>query len=87
MTINGTDTPNLGSNTIAHEALTYFHHFTYQVAPAELEDILLSHPDVDDAAVVGLPDEMAGECPFAFIVRKANSSVSERQLQDFVAGE
>ena len=36
----------------------------FQVAPAELEGILLTHPAVADAAVVGLPDEEAGEVPW-----------------------
>ena len=57
-----------------------------QVAPTELEALLLSHPDVVDAAVVGLPDTEAGELPMAFIVRRDGSSVSEDQLQTFVAG-
>lgn len=39
-----------------------------QVAPAELEGLLLSHPDVVDAGVIGVPDEVAGELPCAFIV-------------------
>lgn len=38
------------------------------VAPAELEDLLLGHPLVSDAAVTGIPDERAGERPKAFIV-------------------
>ncbi|KAG5227937.1 Ca4CL [Salix suchowensis] len=40
----------------------------FQVAPAELEAILLSHPSVEDAAVVPLPDEEAGEIPAACVV-------------------
>jgi len=39
-----------------------------QVAPAELEDHLLDHASVADAAVVGIPDDFAGELPLAFIV-------------------
>ncbi|XWW92340.1 hypothetical protein V2A60_000263 [Cordyceps javanica] len=39
-----------------------------QVAPAELEDLLLGHPSVADAAVIGVPDDYAGERPFAFVV-------------------
>jgi len=35
----------------------------HQVAPAELEALLLSHPAIADAAVVGIKDEMAGEIP------------------------
>lgn len=39
-----------------------------QVAPAELEDLLLGHASVADAAVIGIPDDYAGERPFAFVV-------------------
>ena len=56
-----------------------------QVAPAELEDLLTSHEDIIDAAVIGVPDEMAGELPFAYVVKKADSSLDEVQVQDFVA--
>ena len=49
----------------------------YQVAPAELEEILLAHPAVADAAVVRSPDEEAGEVPKAFIVLKAPASADE----------
>jgi acyl-CoA synthetase (AMP-forming)/AMP-acid ligase II len=42
-----------------------------QVAPAELEALLLSHPAVADAAVIPMPDEEAGEVPKAFVVRRA----------------
>jgi len=56
-----------------------------QVAPAELEALLLSHPDVDDAAVLGVPDEMAGELPKAFVVKKSTSDVTGEAIQQFVA--
>jgi acyl-CoA synthetase (AMP-forming)/AMP-acid ligase II len=56
----------------------------YQVAPAELEAVLVSHPAVTDAAVVGSPDEEAGEVPKAFVVLRA--PVSEDDLMAFVAG-
>ncbi|KAJ7496723.1 phenylacetyl-CoA ligase [Mycena latifolia] len=42
----------------------------FQVAPAELEGHLLAHDDVADAAVIGVPDDFAGELPCAFIVLK-----------------
>lgn len=38
------------------------------MAPAELEGCLLSHPDVHDACVVGIPDEYNGELPIAYVV-------------------
>ncbi|GJE94284.1 amp dependent CoA ligase [Phanerochaete sordida] len=51
----------------------------FQVAPAELEGHLLKHPDVDDACVVGVPDEYSGELPLAFIVpsHDANERMKE----------
>lgn len=54
-----------------------------QVAPAELESVLLSHPAVADAAVVPLPDEEAGEIPRAFVVLKAPATADE--LMAYVA--
>ena len=54
-----------------------------QVAPAELEGVLLSHPDIADAAVVGSPDEEAGEVPKAFIVAKGE--LDEDEVKRFVA--
>ena len=55
-----------------------------QVAPAELEAVLLSHPSVADAAVVPLKDDDAGEIPRAFVVLKAPASADE--LMAYVAG-
>ncbi|XP_072998836.1 4-coumarate--CoA ligase-like 5 [Typha latifolia] len=57
----------------------------YQVPPAELEHILQSHPEIADAAVIPYPDEEAGQIPMAFIVRKPNSIVTDKQVMDFVA--
>ncbi|KAL2335211.1 hypothetical protein Fmac_016424 [Flemingia macrophylla] len=57
----------------------------YQVAPAELEQLLLSHPDISDAAVIPYPDEEAGQVPMAFVVRQLHSSLHEAQVIDFVA--
>jgi acyl-CoA synthetase (AMP-forming)/AMP-acid ligase II len=57
----------------------------FQVAPVELEDLLLSHPDVADAAVVSKPDQMAGEVPKAFVVKKPSSKVTEAELIEFVS--
>ncbi|KAI0672229.1 phenylacetyl-CoA ligase [Trametes maxima] len=41
-----------------------------QVAPSELEGHLLDHPDVADVAVIGIPDDFAGEAPLAYVVLK-----------------
>jgi len=57
------------------------------VSPTELEALLLSHPDVTDAAVVGVPDVDAGELPLAFVVRRDASTVSDSHLQTYVAGK
>ncbi|WP_189668137.1 AMP-binding protein [Promicromonospora soli] len=57
----------------------------YQVPPAELEALLLSHPKISDAAVIGLPDEEAGEIPKAFVVPAAGESLTEDEVMAFVA--
>jgi acyl-CoA synthetase (AMP-forming)/AMP-acid ligase II len=54
-----------------------------QIAPAELESVLLSHPAVADAAVVPQKDEEAGEVPRAFVVLKAPAAADD--LMAFVA--
>jgi acyl-CoA synthetase (AMP-forming)/AMP-acid ligase II len=55
----------------------------FQVAPAELEALLLSHPAVADVAVIPVADEEAGELPKAFVVLKAEAS--DKELMTFVA--
>lgn len=60
----------------------------FQVAPAELEAVLLTHPKVADAAVVPSPDERAGEVPKAFVVAKPNAGpLTEQEVMEFVAGK
>ncbi|CAI9093251.1 OLC1v1028710C1 [Oldenlandia corymbosa var. corymbosa] len=59
----------------------------YQVAPAELEHLLQSHPDIADAAVIPYPDEDAGQIPVAFVVRKPGGLINETQIIDFVANQ
>lgn len=56
----------------------------FQVAPAELEAVLRMHPDIQEAAVIGLPDERCGEIPKAFVVAKKDSKVSEEDVKEFV---
>uniref|UniRef100_A0A1A9VQZ3 Luciferin 4-monooxygenase n=1 Tax=Glossina austeni TaxID=7395 RepID=A0A1A9VQZ3_GLOAU len=57
----------------------------FQVPPAEIEAILLTNPKVKDAAVIGKPDEEAGELPMAFIVSQPNVQLGEQEIIDFVA--
>lgn len=59
----------------------------FQVAPAELEALLLTHPAVADAAVVGRGDDRAGEVPVGFVVLKPGQECSEADLKEFVAGQ
>lgn len=56
-----------------------------QVPPAELEAILCSHDAVSDAAVIGLPDDDAGELPKAFVALKPGSSATPEELEKYVA--
>ena len=58
----------------------------YQVAPAELEAVLLTHPDVVDSAVIGVPDADGGEAPKAYVVLLEGSTLTEDELKTWVAG-
>ncbi|KAK7391521.1 hypothetical protein VNO78_19937 [Psophocarpus tetragonolobus] len=62
-------------------------HNGYQVAPAELESVLLSHPLIVDAAVIPVENEETGQIPMAYVVRAAGSELSEDQVIQFVAGQ
>ena len=55
----------------------------FQVAPAELEALLMTHPGVADAAVIGRPDERSGERPVAYVV--ARGELDPDELQGWVA--
>lgn len=58
----------------------------FQVAPAELEAILVGHPAVKDAAVVGIEDERLGEAPKAFVVLKPGAAkIAAEELKKYVA--
>ncbi len=57
----------------------------YQVAPAELEALLLTHPLIADAAVVGAPDDDGQEVPKAFVVRVTDADLDEDGVMAFVA--
>ena len=53
----------------------------FQVAPAELEGVLLSHPDIVDAAVIGKKRDHNVEVPKAFIVRREGSQLTAEDVQ------
>lgn len=59
----------------------------YQVAPAELEETLRSHPQIAEAAVVGVPNARSGEVPRAFVVLKSNQTVKEGEVLEFLRGK
>jgi acyl-CoA synthetase (AMP-forming)/AMP-acid ligase II len=53
----------------------------FQVAPAELESLLLAHPKIADVAVIGIADDQSGEVPKAFVVKKGD--VTEQEIKDW----
>jgi 4-coumarate--CoA ligase len=57
----------------------------FQVPPAELEALIVTHPAVADVAVVGVPDVEAGELPKAFVVLKPGADATAEDIQEFVA--
>ena len=57
----------------------------YQVPPAELEALLLTHPGIADAAVIGVTDADGEEIPKAFVVKQSGATVDEEQVMAFVA--
>lgn len=59
----------------------------YQVPPAEIEAILLTNPRIKDAAVIGVPDDVAGELPCAFVVKQPEAVITEEEVAKFVAGK
>jgi acyl-CoA synthetase (AMP-forming)/AMP-acid ligase II len=54
------------------------------LSPGEIEDVLLAHPDVDEAAVVGIPDDEWGEAVAAAVVLVPQGAASEDELKDWV---
>ncbi|KAH9296759.1 hypothetical protein KI387_028441, partial [Taxus chinensis] len=57
----------------------------HQVAPAELEEFLLTRPEISEAAVIPYPDQEAGQIPMAYIVKNSPSKLSEKDVINFVA--
>ena len=59
----------------------------FQVPPAELEGLLLTHPAIADSAVIGIPDPECGEIPKAFVTLKPGAEATAEEIQEFVAGQ
>ncbi|XP_057536814.1 4-coumarate--CoA ligase 1-like [Amaranthus tricolor] len=57
----------------------------FQVAPAELEGMLINHPTIHDAAVVAMQDEAAGEVPVAFVVTSNGSQITEDEVKQYIS--
>ncbi|OAY63175.1 putative 4-coumarate--CoA ligase 5 [Ananas comosus] len=57
----------------------------FQVAPAELEALLITHPAIADAAVVPMKDDLCGEIPVAFIVQANGSEITEDEIKQYIA--
>jgi len=57
----------------------------FQVPPAELEGLLVEHPEILDAAVIGKLDEESGEIPKAFVVKNKDSEITALEVMSFVA--
>ena len=56
------------------------------MAPADLEALLLTHPYVADAAVIGIPDQLAGELPRGYVVLKPDTKCTQLEIEQFVQG-
>ena len=59
----------------------------FNAYPAEIENVLLRHPDVNQAAVIGIPDARLGEVGMAFVVRRAGATVREEDLVAWARSE
>ncbi|MGE6368736.1 AMP-binding protein [Planococcus kocurii] len=55
----------------------------YNVYPSRIEEVLVSHPDVQNAIVIGKPVEGIGEIPKAFVILKPGSGLSEEELMNY----
>lgn len=56
----------------------------FQVAPAELEALLLKHEAIQDVAVIGVPDDKSGELPRAYIVLKKEGAIAEDEVSEWM---
>ena len=56
------------------------------ISSLEVEDFLAAHPDIAEAAVIGLPDPKWGEKPVALVVKKGEVEISEKDLLNYIRG-
>ena len=57
-----------------------------QVSPAEIEEVIYTHPAVKTVCVVGIDDDSAGEVPLACIIVKEGHNVTEQEIVKLVEG-
>jgi 4-coumarate--CoA ligase len=74
-----------GHVTIVDRVKELIKYNGFQVPPAELEALLITHPKVADVAVIGVPDVAAGELPKAYIVAQPGSDLTEDEVKAYVA--
>ena len=55
------------------------------IFPKEIEDFIYTHPDVVDVQIVAVPSEKYGEEAYAFVIKRAGSTVTEKDIQTYVA--
>jgi acyl-CoA synthetase (AMP-forming)/AMP-acid ligase II len=76
-----------GFVTIVDRLKELIKYKAFQVAPAELEALLLTHTAIADAAVIGVPDDEAGEIPRAFVVLKPGQQLTAEDVTQFMQGK
>ena len=59
----------------------------YQVWPREIEEVIATHPLVDEVGVAGVPDARKGEAVMAWVVPRAGSNLTEAEVRDFCRGK
>ena len=74
-----------GVVTIVDRLKELIKYHGYQIAPAELEALLLTHPLIADAAVIGITNDEGEEIPKAFVVLQAGAELDEEGVMAFVA--
>lgn len=74
-----------GNVTIVDRLKELIKYKGYQVPPAELEALLLTHPKIADVAVIGVLDDEGEEVPKAFVVRQPDADLTEAEVVEFVA--
>ncbi|MFY9331155.1 MAG: AMP-binding protein [Candidatus Nanopelagicales bacterium] len=77
----------LGHFTIVDRVKELIKYKGFQVAPAELEALLLTHAGIADAAVIGVADVEAGEIPRAFVVLTPGHDLSAADITTFMSGQ